>query len=89
MAILRTYLSDVNDEEWSFVAPYLALMCEEAPQRQYPLRALFNALRYLAQTGCPWRYLPHDLPPWSAVYQQWTRWRDARVFEAIVHDLNV
>ena len=52
------------------------------------MRSLFNALRYLAHTGCPWRYLPHDLPPWSAVYQQWTRWRDARVFESIVHDLN-
>ncbi|RZK29225.1 MAG: hypothetical protein EOO63_09510 [Hymenobacter sp.] len=43
----------------------------------------------LAHTGCPWRYLPRDLPPWVTVYQQWTRWRDARVFEAIVHNLNV
>ena len=88
MAVLRTYPSDVNDDDWSFVAPYLALLSEEAPQRQYPLRALFNALRYLAHTRCPWRYLPHDLPPWSAVYQQWTRWRDARVFESLVHALN-
>jgi transposase len=88
MAVVRTYPSDVKDEEWAFVAPYLALMREEAPQREYPLRALFNALRYLAHTGCPWRYLPHDLPPWPAVYQPWTRWRDARVFESIVHDLN-
>ena len=88
MSVKRTYPSDVKDEEWSFVAPYLALMSEEAPQRGHPLRALFNALRYLAHTGCPWRYLPHDLPPWSAVYQPWTRWRDARVFESIVHDLN-
>ena len=88
MAAIRTYPSDVKDEEWAFVAPYLALMREEVPQRAYPLRALFNALRYLAHTGCSWRYLPHDLPPWQAVYQQWTRWRDARVFESIVHDLN-
>ena len=63
-------------------------MREDAPQREHPLRALFNGLRYLAHTGCPWRYLPHDLPPWSAVYQQWERWRDGRVFERIVHDLN-
>ena len=90
MAAVRTYPSDVKDEEWSFVAPYLCLMREDAPQRDYPLplRDLFNALRYLAHTGCPWRYLPHDLPPWATVYQQWTRWRDARVFESIVHDLN-
>ena len=88
MAVVRTYPSNVSDEEWAFVAPYLALMHEDAPQRKYPLRALFNALRYLAHTGCPWRYLPHDLPPWQAVHQQWSRWRDARVFESIVHDLN-
>ena len=88
MAAVRTYPSDVKDEEWAFVAPYLCLMGEDAPQREYALRDLFNALRYLAHTGCPWRYLPHDLPPWATVYQQWTRWRDARVFESIVHDLN-
>ena len=67
MVIPGTYPSDVKEEEWTFVAPYLALMREEVPQRSYPLRALFNALRYLAHTGCPWRYLPHDLPPWPAV----------------------
>ncbi len=53
-----------------------------------PIAGVINVLRYLAHTGCPWRYLPRDLPPWSAVYQQWTRWRDARVFESIGHDLN-
>ena len=86
----RRYPSDVNDAEWSFAVRYLylALMTEDAPQREHPLRAVFNALRYLAHTGCPWRYLPHDLPPWLAVYQQWTRWRDGRVFERTVHDLN-
>ena len=88
MAPTRSYPSDVNDDEWAFVAPYLALLREDAPQRRHPLRALFNALRYLCHTGCQWRYLPNDLPPWAAVYQQWTRWRDARVFEDIVHDLN-
>ena len=88
MAPTRSYPSDVNDDEWAFVAPYLALLREDAPQRRHPLRALFNALRYLCHTGCQWRYLPNDLPPWAAVYPQWTRWRDARVFEDIVHDLN-
>ena len=88
MAAVRTYPSDVAAKEGACVAPYLALMREEAPQRKYPLRALFNALRYLAHTGCPWRYLPPDLPPWQAVHQQGSRWRDARVFEAIVQDLN-
>ena len=70
------------------MTPYLCLLREDAPQREHPLRSLFNGLRYLGHTGCQWRYLPHDLPPWSVVCQQWTRWRDARVFESMVHDLN-
>ena len=83
----QAYPSDISDEEWAFVAPYLVLMNEDAPQRKYPLRGLFNALRYWSRTGCGWRYLPHDLPPWATVYQQWTRWRDARCLEAMTADL--
>jgi transposase len=45
------YPSDVSDEEWAFVAPYLALCREDAAQRDYPLRAVFNALRHMAKTG--------------------------------------
>jgi transposase len=87
MARQRGYPSDVSDDEWAFVAPYLTLMTEEAPQRQYPLRDVFNALRWMVRSGSPWRYLPGDLPPWPVVYQQTQRWIKAGVFEAIVHDL--
>ena len=68
------YPSDVSDEEWEFCAPYVTLMMEEAPQREYPLRAVFNALRYFVRAGCPWRLMPHDLPPWRVVYEQTQRW---------------
>jgi transposase len=85
----KSYPSDVSDEEWAFVAPYLTLMDEDAPQRTYPLREVFNALRWLVKTGAHWRMLPHDLPAWPAVYQQTRRWLAAGVFEAIVHDLRV
>ena len=83
----RSYPTDVTDEEWSFVAPYLALCREDAGQREYPLRSVFNALRYIAKTGCHWRMLPNDLPPWPVVYQQMRRWMDARCFETMVEDL--
>ena len=83
------YDSDVSDEEWAFLAPYLTLMREDAPQRHHPLRELFNGLRYIARTGLQWRYMPHDLPPWAAVYQQTRRWLDAHVFDAIIADLRV
>jgi transposase len=85
----KPYPSDVSDEEWAFVAPYLTLMDEDAPQRTYPLREVFNAVRWLVRTGAHWRMMPHDLPPWPAVYQQTRRWLHAGVFEAIVHDLRV
>ena len=81
------YPSDVSDEEWAFAVPYLTLMSEAAPQRAHPLRALFNAVRYLARTGVPWRYLPGEFPAWPAVYQQLRRWLDARCFETMVDDL--
>ncbi len=81
------YPSDVTDEEWAFVAPYLTLMREDAPQRHHDLRAVFDALRWMVRTGAAWRYLPHDLPPWAAVQQQAERWTAAGVFEAMVDDL--
>ena len=83
----KPYPNDVSDEEWAFVAPYLTLMTEDAPQRHHDLRELFNGLRYVVKTGAPWRWMPNDLPPWEAVYQQSQRWLRAGCFEAIVHDL--
>jgi transposase len=69
----KSYPSDVSDEEWAFVAPYLTLMREAAPQRVHDLREVFNGLRYIVKSGMQWRFLPHDLPPWPAVYQQTQR----------------
>lgn len=85
----QPYPSDVSDDEWALVAPYLTLMTPDAPQRQYDLREVFNALRWIVRTGAAWRYLPHDFPPWETVYQQTQRWFKAGCFEAIVADLRV
>lgn len=81
------YNSDVSDEEWAFCAPYLALMKEDAAQREYTSRSVFNALRYLVRAGCPWRDLPNDLPPWHLVHQRTQRWIKAGCFEALAQDL--
>lgn len=83
------YPSDVSDEEWAFVAPYLALCREDSEQRDYPLRAVFNGLRYIVRTGGQWRFMPNDLPPWTIVYQQTQRWIRARCFEIMVEDLRM
>ena len=83
----KPYPTDVSDDEWAFVAPYLTLMTEDAAQRRHDLREVFNALRWIVRTGAPWRYLPTNFPPWPAVYQQTRRWLAAGCFEAMVHDL--
>lgn len=83
----KPYPSDVRDDEWAFVAPYLTLMTEDAPQRVHSLREVFNGLRWIVRAGASWRMMPHDLPPWEMVYQQTQRWIKAGVFEAMVHDL--
>lgn len=59
----KPYPSDLSQEEWDFVAPYLNLIKEDAPQRQHRLREVFNALRWLARAGAPWRGLPNDFAP--------------------------
>jgi transposase len=85
----KAYPSDVSDDEWAFVAPYLTLMCEDAPQPEHSLREVFNGLRDIVHTGMQWRYMAHDLPPWHTVYQQTQRWFQAGVFEDLVHDLRM
>jgi transposase len=85
----KPYRSDVSDEEWAFFAPYLALLREDAHQRNHDLCEVFNGLRWVLRTGSPRRYMPHDLPPWEVVYQQMQRWLRAGVFEEMVHDLRV
>ncbi len=83
----QPYPSDISDDEWALVAPYVTLMTEEAPQRPQSLREVVHGVRWLVRTGAAWRFMPHDLPPWYAVSQQSQRWLQAGVFEAIVQNL--
>ena len=83
------YPSDVSDEEWAFVLPYLLLSREDSAHREHDLRAVFNGVRYIARTGNQWRFMPHDYPPWSAIYQQMQRWMRAGCFERLVEDTRI
>ncbi len=83
----KPYPSDVSDDEWAFVAPYLILMDPDALSVSMTFAREFNGLRWIVRTGSPWRYMPNDLPPWYSVYQQSQRWLKAEVFTQMAHDL--
>ena len=83
--VRRGYPSDVSDEEWEFVVPYLLLCREDSAQREHDLREVFNGIRYVARSGCSWRLLPHDLPPWRIVYYYFMVWRREGLWQKI-HD---
>ena len=67
MKTRQSYPSDVSDEEWSLVAPYLLLQREDAGQREHDLREVFNGLRYIVKTGAPWRWMPSKSSSATAV----------------------
>ncbi len=76
------YPSDLTDEQWSTLAPLLQVDPEE-PARKYALRDIVDAIFYLNRTGCPWRYLPANLPDWRLVQYYFYRWTRLRVWEAV------
>lgn len=83
------YPTDIDDETYQFMLPYLLLTKEDAAQRKYPIRDVLNALFWMARSGAPWEYLPNDLPPAEFVRQQASRWFGHHCFEDMVHDLRI
>jgi putative transposase len=76
------YPSDVTDAEWDRIGPLL--LAEKVPiPRKYALRDVVDALLYQTRTGCAWRYLPRDLPPWQTVMRCFTRWKRTGVLDRV------
>lgn len=84
--ISRRYPSNLRDEQWARVRVLLPLPLR---QRKSPtsMRAIVDALNYRWSTGCPWRMLPHDFPPWETVYAYYQRWGRAGCLTAIQAEL--
>src|ERR671933_2473579 len=85
----RAYPSDLTDAQWAVLEPLLRERDIGGPGRPatVDLREVVNALLYIKQTGCPWRYLPHDLPPRSTVHYYFAQWTADGTLEALVHRL--
>jgi transposase len=87
----RAYSTDLTNAQWALIEPFLRVwkarrVSPSGYEGSYDLREIVNALFYQNRTGCQWALLPHDLPPWSAVYYYFGLWRDDGTDQAI-HDL--
>src|SRR4051794_10292101 len=85
----RAYPSDLTDAQGDLLEPLLRARESSGPGRPatVELREVVNALLYIKQTGCPWRYLPHDFPPRSTVHYYFAQWTADGTLEALVQQL--
>ncbi len=79
------YFTDLTDEQWAILAPLIPPPHRNCRPRKADMREVMNAILYLLRTGCAWRYLPHDLPPYRTVFYYFTKWRKCGVWRKI-HD---
>ena len=82
----KRYPTDLTDEEWAKVEPVMPKPARTGRQREVDLREVLNAIRYLTRTGCGWRMLPKDFPPWQTVYWWFRRFVRLLLFQTI-HDV--
>lgn len=81
------YPSDISDKEWKIIEPYFEPKKTGRP-RKHSIRTIINAIRYMMRTGCQWRQLPKDFPPWKTVYSCNSRLKKSGIWQEI-HDFLV
>src|SRR5439155_1728544 len=79
----QRYASDVTDKEWALIEPHMPAAKPLGRPREIELRAVLDAILYIARTGCQWRMLPKDFPPFTTVQGYFYDWRDHGLFEKI------
>jgi putative transposase len=77
----RPYPSDISDEEWAILEPLIPPEKPGGRPRTTNMREVINAIWYVLRTGCQWRQLPHEFPPWSTVWSYFRIWRKTGVWE--------
>src|SRR5499425_972298 len=83
----RRYASDLRDAEWRLIEPYMPAVKRLGRPRETDLRAIVDAILYIARTGCQWRLLPKDFPPFTTVQGYFYDWRDSGLFARINFEL--
>jgi putative transposase len=88
MSECARYQTDLTDAEWTILEPLLPPARQDVRPRKYEMREVINAIRYLQRTGCAWRLLPHDFPPYRSVFYYFSLWRRMGVWEQIHNALH-
>jgi putative transposase len=79
----KPYRTDLNDKEWAVIEPYVPKPKTGGRPASHDRREIINAIAYILRSGCAWRLMPHDLPPWSTVYDYFRQWRIDGTWERI------
>jgi putative transposase len=79
----KAYPTDLNDKEWTVIEPYVPKPKTGGRPAEHSRREIINAIAYVLRSGCAWRLMPHDLPPWSTVYDYFRQWRIDGTWERI------
>ena len=88
MSNSKPYPSDLTDDQWDLIRPLLPRASKVGHPVIVARRRLLDAIFYILRTGCQWRQLPHDFPPWGTVSSQFHRWRTSGLWEHIHHTLH-
>jgi len=81
----RAYNTDLSDAEWRLVELFIPFAKRGGRPAKHERRELVNAILYVLRTGCAWRHLPHDLPPWQTVYRYFAQWEQDGTWQHL-HD---
>jgi putative transposase len=82
----KPYPSDLTDEEWALIEPYIPQAKPGGRPEDHPTREILNAIFYILRAGCAWRMLPHDFPPWQSAYHYFRAWQHDGSWP-VIHDL--
>jgi len=77
------YPSDLTDKPWELVESLMPAKHKSGRPRKWGARQMFNAILYVSKTGCQWRQLPGDFPPWKSVYNTYWRWREKGLWQSL------
>jgi putative transposase len=81
----KRYPTDLSNAEWSLLEPHLPAPKRRGRPRVHSPREVLNAVFYVLKTGCQWRMLPREFPPWKTVFHYFRRWRLDGIWEGLNH----